>query len=280
MKKIIALVLALVMVFALAACGTKSQPTGSVTPADGEKTDVSGTVENKDDAATTDDTAKTEEPAQTDTTETEPATQEPTAPEESVTAPETVETSDDEEFAIGGIVGGKYENAFFGIGVELDENWTFYTKEQLAELDGVTAAAMTDENVAKSLESGKTAFDMYAYAEDGLISINVVMENLGVLYGKILDESAYADAAMPQLAPALEEQGFSDVTCEKQAITFAGAEHQAVKIHGLYKVDDSTSFDFYKLLVCVKSGDYMAVVTFGSSFEDITTDLASAFYAV
>ena len=38
MKKIIALLLALVMVLALAACGTKSQPTGSVTPADGEKT--------------------------------------------------------------------------------------------------------------------------------------------------------------------------------------------------------------------------------------------------
>ncbi|MBQ8974608.1 MAG: hypothetical protein IJ072_02655, partial [Oscillospiraceae bacterium] len=147
-------------------------------------------------------------------------------------------TATDENLEIGQVVGGKYENKFFGIGCDLDENWTFYTEDQLAELSGFVSESL-DNNTAKSkLDSGSTVFDMYAYADEGLESVNIVMENLGVLYGNILDENAYVTASMDQLSKALEGQGYENVSCESTTVNFAGAEHAGIKLSAQYQSVD------------------------------------------
>ena len=88
-----------------------------------------------------------------------------------------------------------------GIGCQLSDDWTYYTDEQLAELSGVVAES--SEEMQKAMEDGKSTYDMFASAMEGLVTINVVYEDLGALYGKLLDEAGYLEIAVPKLEDAL-----------------------------------------------------------------------------
>ncbi len=89
-------------------------------------------------------------------------------------------------FQRGTIENGIYTNTFAGIGCQLSDDWTYYTDEQLAELSGVVAES--SEEMQKAMEDGKSTYDMFASAMEGLVTINVVYEDLGALYGKLLDD--------------------------------------------------------------------------------------------
>ena len=89
---------------------------------------------------------------------------------------------------------------FVGIGCQLSDDWTYYTDEQLAELSGVVAES--SEEMQKAMEDGKSTYDMFASAMEGLVTINVVYEDLGALYGKLLDEAGYLEIAVPKLEDA------------------------------------------------------------------------------
>ena len=83
-------------------------------------------------------------------------------------------------FQRGTIENGIYTNTFVGIGCQLSDDWTYYTDEQLAELSGVVAES--SEEMQKAMEDGKSTYDMFASAMEGLVTINVVYEDLGALY--------------------------------------------------------------------------------------------------
>ena len=104
-------------------------------------------------------------------------------------------------FQRGTIENGIYTNTFVGIGCQLSDDWTYYTDEQLAELSGVVAES--SEEMQKAMEDGKSTYDMFASAMEGLVTINVVYEDLGALYGKLLDEAGYLEIAVPKLEDAL-----------------------------------------------------------------------------
>ena len=80
-------------------------------------------------------------------------------------------------FQRGTIENGIYTNTFVGIGCQLSDDWTYYTDEQLAELSGVVAES--SEEMQKAMEDGKSTYDMFASAMEGLVTINVVYEDLG-----------------------------------------------------------------------------------------------------
>lgn len=115
-------------------------------------------------------------------------------------------------------------------------------------------------------------YGLYATANEGLVTMNIVFENLGLLYGTVLSEENYASLSVGQLPDALESAGFADVTAETSTCTFAGAEHAAVTVHGTY-----SDIDCYEKLVCVKVGSYIAVITVASYYEDITGDLLALY---
>ena len=109
-------------------------------------------------------------------------------------------------FQRGTIENGIYTNTFVGIGCELSDDWTYYSDEQLAELSGVVAES--SEEMQKAMEDGKSTYDMFASAMEGLVTINVVYEDLGALYGKLLDEAGYLEIAV--LHGAIQREGGAD----------------------------------------------------------------------
>lgn len=271
MKKLVAITLLLALL--TSGCAAKSDPKGSITSAD---------------------TEESTEPETGGTVTPTAAKPEISAPEEDATAdgeiaeiaPDTPdgepadfrEDAQDNEF--GRISGGIYENTYFGVGCELDSDWTFYSSEELAELNGLAASAITDEELAALVENSGVQYDMYAYAAEGLFSINVTIEKLNALYGIALTEDSYMDISMSSLETAFSSmEGAANPKIEKTTVSFAGAERSALKISFDYLVED-TAIPAYELIVCIKSGNYVAVVTFSTATEDYTDEAASLFYAL
>lgn len=226
MKKITAMLLALMMLLSLCACGDDAVK-GSVTPA--------------------------ETPAAGDAPAEEP----------------------EAEVEIGAVNGGTYENAFIGVGCTLDESWTYYGQEELAEMAGITAEQLGDEEFAEQMKNADMFYDMYAYAEEGLYTMNIVVEKLNPVLTLALDEEAYIDATLENLATQLASAGFEDVVTEKNTITFAGEERT-----GVYFTATVQGMPYYCQQVCIKAGSHMAAISVASFYNDITSQMTEYFFAV
>lgn len=198
-----------------------------------------------------------------------------TITESSAPAAETY-ASEETTYEMGYINGGTYINDFLKIGCQLDDNWTFYNEEQLAELSGLTVDFIQDEEIsdtlAESLDSGKVVFDMYASSSDGLVSMNITFENLGVLYGITMDEDEYVDLSMDNLPQAFSDSMYENIVLEKTTVEFAGEPRPAVTVTG-----GISNLPLYETIVCIKKGNYMSAITLFSINEDVTDYLAGLF---
>ena len=194
--KILSLLLA-VLLLALLGCGGGDKTAG--TTQSGEKT---GTVEG--------------------TVETAPAATE--APQEE--NPQEEAAPAEEGPLTGALQNNVYTNEYFALGCTLDENWRFNTREEIAQSNSETAEMIDDEDVKAALEDGSSYMDMSAEADEGLVHINAVIENIGVIYGITMDESGYIDVALENdLNAMLAAMGMENVKVEKNEVELAGAAH-------------------------------------------------------
>lgn len=202
---------------------------------------------------------------------TEPSTTVPTTP---TTVPTTapVETQAPQ---LGSYENGVYSNSYIGIKCTVDQEWYVYNNEEMAQLNGLVLDTMTDEDLVEQLKNADVAYLFYAMKNDGLISMNITMEKLNLVSGILLDEKSYAKASVQQLPAALESMGMTDVTAQEEMFTFAGQEHAGISVHSTY-----SGVDFYEKLICIKAGEYMAVITLASYGEDVTSELLNYYSGI
>ena len=196
--------------------------------------------------------------------------------DQSVTGQVDASQPDEEELEMGSVNGGTYTNNFAGIGCALDETWVFYTKEQIAELNGFLTDGTSDEDMKKLMENSQSVQDMYAASTDGLMTINVVFTNMGLLGGSTVTPQDVAELSVEQVPAALESYGFTDVTAQLTTVDFAGQKNVPAVAVSAMNGDIAT----YELLVCLKAGNYSFSVTLCSFTEDVTADMAALFTAV
>lgn len=241
MKRYIALLLAAVMVWVMAGCGSRTEQP--------DQDDTSGTVQ--------------------------PGITENDATGQVQTGTDGTDAVED-GFEPGSVNGGVYTNAFAGIGCELDEGWVFYTAEQMAELNGALADGTDNEDVKAMLADDPSIFDMYAVSTDGLMVMNVVVQNLGLVSGTAVSAQEYAEIASSEVADTLTAYGYENVKAQTTAADFAGAEScPAVTVTA---ERDGTAM--YEQMVYLKAGNYIYCVTLCSFTEDVTAEMAELFYAV
>lgn len=176
---------------------------------------------------------------------------------------------------LGSVNGGTYTNEFAGIGCTLDETWTFYTEAQIAEINGFLTEGTSDEEMRQLMEENQSVYDMYASSTDGLMTMNVVFQNMGLLFGTTMSAQDYVELSAEQLPDAMGAYGFEDVTASVTTAEFAGAECPAIAITAT--VQDTP---MYELLVCMKEGNYIYCVTLCSYTEDVTAQMAALFYTL
>lgn len=179
----------------------------------------------------------------------------------------------EKQLQFGTVDGSRYENSFLGIGCELD-GWTYASQEELAQVAGLTAD-MFSEDFAQKMENVEMYYDMMAVAPDGLGSINIVIQNIGLVYSLAASEEQIIASALTSLDSELAAAGFSNVTAEQNKVTFAGAEHAGLQLTANYM-----GVDVYEQQVYIKVGRYVAVVTLASYMTDATAGYADYFFAL
>ncbi len=193
------------------------------------------------------------------------------------TTPEPTPEPDD-GLEIGSMVGGTYENDFAGIGCKLDDTWTYFTEEEILEMNELTIDAIDDEEIAAKLSDKGTFYDMAAMSEETGANVNVVVENLGLLYGTVLDTDGYIDIALQSLEGQLSSAGMNITTCEKDSFDFCGKTTSGIYVAGTMSIQ-GMEIEMFERMACVKAGTYMFLVTACTYIEDTTADVLSLFYA-
>ena len=172
------------------------------------------------------------------------------------------------QFSAGTTTGNTYTNEYFGFTCTLDESWVFLDRDQISQVTGQVSDILDSDSLSDVYASGKVVIEMHAGNTAGS-TVNVTVENLGVVNGAVYDESGYVDVSLKSLPDQMTTAGYSDVSAEMVTVTFAGAQHYGISLSG--KVNGST---LYETLVCIKEGNYMAVVTFATFGEDAADTMA------
>ena len=173
----------------------------------------------------------------------------------------------------GTVTGQRYENAALGIGCELPESWSYASEEELAALIGQTAE-LFDEKQGTKLAELDIFYDMMALGPDGMNSVNVVVQNLG-LAGLTATEAQVADASVEAGVQGQEIGGITTVSVERNTVTLGGVEHEGLRMVGEYQ-----GIPVYTQQIVFKSGTHAAAVTLATFLEDGTAELADYFYAL
>lgn len=260
MKKLTAIILALAMLFAFAACGS----TPDEDEVRGEQvvntTEAPSPSEDVTDASDTNVTAA----PNTDVTD---------APEIDVTdAPETDVT--EPEFSLGAVEGINYENKFIGIGCNLPSDWAFYTDEQIRELNNVVTD-MAGEEYKDLMESATIVYDMFATSSDQVSNINVNLEKADPLTLAVTDLADSLEQSIPMVKQGLENMGATVTEAEVGTVMIDGEEFDCLRVTAEIYGLSMNVLTFGK-----KCNGYMAAVSITATSEDALQEILDCFYVI
>lgn len=202
--------------------------------------------------------------------------------DEPTEAPSEAPAEEENPVSLGRMEGGVYTNSYAGFGCELDENWVFYTAEELQELPENVQEMFEGTEVGDAAGAYTQISDMTAENADEMTTVNVVYTKLGIqerLAFALLSEEETIDATLAQadaLITAYEQAGMENVTIEKVTVTFLGEEHTALKTSATVQ-----GVACYILQIQdYHAGAYGVTLTATSYVEDNTQAILDLFYAV
>lgn len=240
MKKLIALLLALVMILSFAACSN-------------------------------------DEPAENESEPENSQSEQPETPDEPSEPEEPAEPEQPKQDRIRGNVDSLvYTNDVAGITFTAPEGRVYYTDEQIAETWGYSSSEILTKESAEALENTDIVYDMYCQNVNTGASVNINFENLNVLYSMILDEKAYLEISKTSLSEAFSaESGMELKTCELKTMTLGDKEVPYLDIT-IGMTMEGFSFDLYEKVFVKKAGGFMGCVTLGALDAAEMDQLAAA----
>lgn len=179
-----------------------------------------------------------------------------------------------EEFSAGDTEGLTYENKFIGLGCRLDSNWSFYSDEQIKELNNI-ATDLAGEEYEKALENADLVYDMYAINSNQTDSINVILEKVSSLQLAALDITENFETIFPTIKQSLENMGYTNVTYEIGSIRIDDREFA-----NLNTVAEINGIKMYQSTIAVKCGGYLANIAVTTFNDNLTASIFDKFYVV
>lgn len=235
MKKILALLLTVIMVFSLSACSLLDSIIGD---------DIRGTQ--YADNTVADDTSDD--------------------------ASDETQAEEEKDFSVGKMSGAKYESEFLSIGCPLPENFSFYTDEEIKELNN-TATDLAGEEYEKLMKESTLVYDMMASSKDQMSSLNIVLEKSNAATVAMFDLEKNGDTIAQSAKQSLESVGFTDVNYTVTTTEFLGKDAQCLK----WDMKMGTE-DYYEMQVFVKAFSYLATITVASDEISTCENILASFY--
>jgi len=220
-----------------------------------------------------------EESEEEATPEEEPEQEETEEPAEEPTEEESKEETLVPAELLGKTEENSYVNEYFGFRFDAEDNWYVLTASERAELMGLAAAEIKDEDIASLLESAGYVTDFYALdtsgaTVNGFNNINVTIQDMGKLYGLITSEKQIAEASVDSIKQALAAQGMETIDVEVGETEFIGKNCVSMTI-----VSKAGDMQMFQKQIFLKNGSAMACVTATALEEDKTDELLAAFKA-
>ena len=172
------------------------------------------------------------------------------------------------------VTGNTYKSEFIGIQCSLDESWIISNEDELAQLAGMTASQIENEDIKSLLDNSSVVYDFFATKDSGFETLNINMNDLGSTGIEGDSEDQIAELARPQIESMLNDSGFEDCTVVKESIVFAGQEHPCYVITG-----SVSGVPIYEKMVMIIRSGVVIYVTACSLTEDTTDSLLSLFTA-
>ncbi len=264
MKKLLTTLLCGLAMMTMVACGNADEP--SEDEVRGKQT----TKEEAEDKDTVDEDA--DEDAKDEEAKDAEVADDETAGEEVAEDADTEES--DDEFSLGKTDGLVYENAFIGLGCTLPSDWSFYTDEEIMELNNYTADFMGEE-YEEMVKNAQIVYDMYAVDGTDMNSINVTLEKIDnrMLAGiDVADIYAQNKSAFETMYTSM---GCSNVLVNQVTIDIEGEEFAGIEISA-----EINGYTLYQKCFGVKCNGYLAslaITTYGDISPD---DILANFYLV
>ena len=161
-------------------------------------------------------------------------------------------------FRIGAVEGDAYANKFFGVEFALPEDFSFYSADQLAEMNAAIANTNKDQAVVEAYEGGSAFFDMAAVSESDP-NDSVVMQIAGPdPEAAAMDEAGYIEAIKSNIIAQLKDAGAAVKASEAgmYANQKTGDEFAAMRLAIELQGDP-----LYEEILCIKAGDCFMNVT-------------------
>ncbi len=252
MKKMIATVLTMMMVFSVTACGNNAEDTRDVT----DETVIEEVNESEDaDAEVTEDDAEAED------------------------ADAEVETDAEEQDGVLGVVDGDvYTNAFFGIKLNAVDGYSFLGDDVIAQLGYMSADVLGNNEITEAMESGEAVTDCVLADETFDNSVNVTLSSVDAEVTQD-DAEAVIDATLPVLVETYEGMGFENLVCERGTTTFLGEEFPCINLSFVLTQDDVT-YDMTMVEVILIKEGYTATITAQAGSDEEIAALLGAFEAL
>ncbi|MGM9605230.1 MAG: hypothetical protein ACI3XG_09195 [Faecousia sp.] len=178
----------------------------------------------------------------------------------------------EDDFGTGIVKNNVYWNETMEIGCALDENWYFYTQEEILQANGMTVDMLEGE-LAEIVKDGGSLTDMFAENQETGANVNVCFERLSLANSLIFDETTYLDASESMLKDAFEQIGIENVEIIQQDMEFMGQEHRSLSISG-----SISTIPIFETMVVLKSGRNVTIVTVFSLDEAEIAGVLSCFF--
>ncbi len=249
LTKLLALVMALVMVLAMAACGkTEEAPIVTRSPED-----------------------VTEAP-------TEEVTEVPT--EEATEAP--TEAPAENALALGTIEGSTYTNTYGGFAIDFDENWTLSGASELQNLTDAVVGAVSETDLGAALAEYTQFTDMYAQSLVDISNVNVVYQEIDLsqkLNLATMSDDEIIDMMLDNkqlLLDTYAQMNFEIKSIDKTTAQFLGKERAVLQTNMVVG-----GVEMVLLQVLDYSlGDYFLSITATAGTADAAMDILEMFYEI
>ena len=145
----------------------------------------------------------------------------------------------------GYLEGNSYENSFFNVRFDLDDNYIFSTVDELKELNGIDGDFNNDPALTQYISAGNMVVVAHASDKTDATSANnifeVMIQGVELEVGMSGNEEAFLEECKSSVLPSLP-----NATAEIENITFLGKEHPS-----LYIKANVNGVDVYKRYVCL-----------------------------